>query len=79
MGINYCAVASGKVDGIIAMTKDSFPEFAGALIIQEAGGKFTNIDGQSDLNSTDRIFIGGNTKIYDDLLPLVREVVFEKP
>lgn len=79
MGINYCAVARGDVDGIISMTKDSFPEFAGALIIQEAGGVFTNIEGKSDLNSTDRIFIGGNIKCYNDLFPLVKEQLSINP
>jgi len=68
MAVNYCRVASGYFDGIISLTKDSFLEFAGGLIIREAGGKFTNLKGQSDITSTDRVFIGGNPKSYEKLL-----------
>ena len=70
--VNYCAVASGRADGIIAFTKDAFPEFAGSLIIKEAGGKFTNIEGSNNIAPTDRIFIGGNMESYKELFGLVR-------
>lgn len=75
MAVNYCAVACGRSDGIAAFTKDAFPEFAGGFIIQEAGGKFTNIQGRSDISSTDRIFIGGNEKCYDEIFPLIKQAV----
>jgi len=79
MAVNYCAVAKGEDDGVVALTKDSFPEFAGNLIIKEAGGKFTNIEGSVDIKPTDRVFIGGNIKAYAELLPLVRRALLEKP
>lgn len=75
MAVNYCAVASGQADGIVAFTKDAFPEFAGGLIVREAGGQFTNIEGELKLKATDRIFIGGNQEMYQRLLPLVRKAV----
>lgn len=75
MAVNYCAVACGRADGIVSFTKDTFPEFAGSLIMQEAGGRFTNLDGQSNINPTDRIFIGGNKEVYNILLPLVKQAV----
>ena len=68
MAVNYCAVASGRADGIIAFTKDAFPEFAGSLIIKEAGGKFTNIEGSNNIAPTDRIFIGGNMEVIKSYL-----------
>ncbi|MFA6255288.1 MAG: inositol monophosphatase [Patescibacteria group bacterium] len=78
MALSYCELASGRYDGVISMTRDCFPEFAGALIIREAGGKFTNIDGESNFNLADRIFVGGNEKIYQELLPLVKQVLREE-
>lgn len=77
--VNYCMVACGKADGIVAFTKDSFPEFAGSLIIKEAGGKFTNIDGFADILPTDRVFVGGNIKVYNELLPLAKLSLLKKP
>jgi myo-inositol-1(or 4)-monophosphatase len=78
IAVNYCDVARGKVDGIVVLQKDTFPEFAGGLIIREAGGKLTNLEGSEDIKPTDRIFIGGNLKTYHELLPLVRKAM-EKP
>jgi myo-inositol-1(or 4)-monophosphatase len=69
---NHCWIAEGRFDGLAEFTKDAFPEFAGGLIIREAGGKFTNLDGRADILPEDRIFIGGNDASYEMLLPLVR-------
>jgi len=75
MAVNYCSVASGRADGIVVFTKDAFPEFAGQLIIKEAGGKFTNIQGSEKLLSDDRIFVGGNLKSYKTIYPLVKNAL----
>ncbi len=64
VAVMCCRVAQGKVGGVILLAKDSFPEFAGGLIIHEAGGKFTNIDGESNIRASDRVFVGGNTDVY---------------
>ncbi len=74
MGLNYCAVASGQVDGIISLTKDSFPEFAGSLIIKEAGGVFTNEKGHANISDSDRIFIGGNANMQFKLMEILNKV-----
>ncbi len=73
IALNECWVAEGRFDGIAEFTKDAFPEYAGGLIIREAGGAFTNLDGLSDISPTDKIFIGGNETSYKMLLPLVRQ------
>lgn len=69
--LNYCWVASGKYDGIIAFTKDSFPEFAGGFILREAGGLFTNVEGESEIQAADRVFVGGNDAMYRALFPII--------
>jgi myo-inositol-1(or 4)-monophosphatase len=71
MAVNYCSIACGRWSGIITTTKDSFPEFAGGLIIQESGGRFTNAKGESDISVEDRIFIGGNVTTYGILFSII--------
>lgn len=77
IALNYCSVACGRSDGIATFTKDAFPEFAGSLIVQEAGGKFTNIKGQSNIDPGDRIFVGANEKFYNELFPLIQQAVYK--
>ena len=68
VAVNYCRVATGEFDGYICLAKDSFPHFAGALILREAGGKATNLNGDSDLNSEDRVFVGANIETYPEVM-----------
>lgn len=77
--VNLCHVASGRADGVICFGKDSFPCFAGGLIIQEAGGMFTNKEGEPHIHPEDRIFIGGNKKTYPQLWKIVQQVKFFPP
>ncbi|MCL2569595.1 MAG: hypothetical protein FWE16_00130 [Firmicutes bacterium] len=35
---NYCLVVQGEFDGVVSLTKDSFPEFAGCFIANMTGG-----------------------------------------
>jgi myo-inositol-1(or 4)-monophosphatase len=71
MALNYCWVAEGKFAGVVSFTKDSFPEFAGGFILQEAGGIFTNSKGESEISADDRIFVGGNKEIYNNLFSIL--------
>ncbi|KKQ80213.1 MAG: Inositol-1-monophosphatase [Parcubacteria group bacterium GW2011_GWC2_38_7] len=73
MALCYSLVAMGLVDGVLALTKDSFPEFAGGLIIREAGGVFTNLKGNANIKPTDRIFIGGNKHLHRKLLLILKK------
>ncbi len=73
--VNYCNIACGRYDGIVSFCKDTFPEFAGSLIIREAGGIFTNTNGESLFSSDDRIFIGGNKNTYQKLNEKVQHVL----
>lgn len=73
--VNYCHVACGRYDGVVTMSKDTFPEFAGSLILREAGGIFTNVNKQENIKHYERVFIGGNKETYDKLLQIVIETV----
>lgn len=61
-GLGYAYVAAGRFAGVITLAKDTFPEFAGSILIQESGGIFTNAQGSSIIGLKDRIFVGAHDK-----------------
>lgn len=71
--VNDCLVAGGAYNGSISLTKDSFPNFATSLIVQEAGGQYTNIDGAENVNFSDRVFLCGDQKTYAKLRILLEK------
>lgn len=62
--------AVDPISGTEAFIK-GLPHFAGALILQEAGGKATNLNGDPELNPDDRVFVGANNETY----PEIRQVL----
>jgi myo-inositol-1(or 4)-monophosphatase len=69
VGLIHCLVAKGEFSGYVSIAKDSFPHFAGALILNEAGGIATNGYGSEDLSHNDRLFISAFTpKLHQSLL-----------
>jgi len=73
--VSYCHVARGIYNGMVCFSKDSFPDFAGSLIVKEAGGKFTNYKNEIEPKPEDRIFVCGDDKTYKLIEPLVKEVI----
>lgn len=69
---NYCKVATGKADGVVCFVKDIFSAAAGSLIIREAGGSFSNLQGNIELQSNDSTFIAGNPSTYKTLFDLAK-------
>lgn len=67
LGIHYCYVACGRAEAAIHLTKDAFPEYAGKLILEEAGGKMTDFAG-NDLNIETREVLATNGTIHQILL-----------
>lgn len=69
VGIHYAYVACGRVDIAITKNSDVFPEFAGKLLVEEAGGRFTDFDNKElALNSTSTVATNGR----------VHEMILEK-
>ncbi len=73
--VNYCMVAEGVFDGVVSLTKDAFPEFAGCFIANKAGAIATNIQGSKDITPEDRVFVCGTQENYNDLFELTKEVI----
>jgi myo-inositol-1(or 4)-monophosphatase len=69
--VNYCWVACGRYDGVVTLAKDSFTEYAGSLIITEAGGVFTNSAGAENFLPSDRLFAGGSKQVAPELLDII--------
>ncbi len=76
--VNLCYIACGRYDGGITFGKDSFPMFAGALMIQEAGGRFVNSKGEENIHHSDRVFVGGTNAMYERLHGVLQQVKLPK-
>ena len=69
--IDLCWVASGRFDGFWEYNLQAWDVAAGYLIVQEAGGRVTNFDGQ-DYNVFEKQTLATNGLIHDNMLALIR-------
>lgn len=71
VALHYAYVACGRT--IIAYTnnKDTFPEFAGKLLVEEAGGIFTDGAGKPLTHECKGIIASANREIYDKVLNIL--------
>lgn len=67
----YTMVANGNVESYITHLTNSWDVSAGALIVEEAGGKVTNHKGE-DWKPNHGKFIASNNKIHNQLLKLLK-------
>lgn len=61
MGIHYSYVACGRAGAAVTFNKDTFPEFAGKLLVEEAGGKSSDFKGQEITHTTKGVIFSNNT------------------
>lgn len=71
--LDLCHVATGMFDGFWEMSLQPWDIAAGALIVREAGGVVTTIDGSDDVVATGSV-LAGNPVIHEMLGALVRSV-----
>ena len=65
-GLDLAYVASGKLDGFWEKDLNLWDISTGVLLVKEAGGKISTINGEKwNINSRD--IIASNSKIHDDL------------
>src|SRR3989338_3620800 len=69
LGVHYAYVACGRADAAISFNDDVFPEFAGKLLVEEAGGKFTDFNGNV-LNIKPNGIIASNNLIHNQVQTL---------
>jgi myo-inositol-1(or 4)-monophosphatase len=71
--LRYARVAQGLYDGFASWSKDAFPEYAGQLLVSEAGGKFSAWSGLN-MQPDDLHFIGGTPACHKGLLGAMASV-----
>ena len=72
--IDMCHVASGKVDAYWEFDIKPWDTCAGVLIIQEAGGKVTKMDGSKYSIHNPQI-LATNGKIHNEMLEITKPVI----
>jgi len=70
--IDLCYVAAGRMDGFWESDLKPWDIAGGALIVAEAGGRVTNMDG-SAFASRGRHVLASNGRLHDAMLDIVRE------
>jgi myo-inositol-1(or 4)-monophosphatase len=74
--IDLCWVAAGRMDGFWEERLQPWDTRAGALIVEEAGGRVSGLDGSDYVPARGHI-LGTNGLIHDAILDLVRETKHE--
>jgi myo-inositol-1(or 4)-monophosphatase len=75
--LDLCYVAAGRFDGFWELKLNPWDKAAGALLVQEAGGRVSNLAGASFSLQTDEIF-ASNGLIHDQMIPVFSEVLSQK-
>ena len=70
--IALCQVAAGRLDGWLEKYLGRYDYMAGAIIVEEAGGKVTDFDGIKSYTMGDNI-VATNNMFHNDLLNLIKE------
>jgi myo-inositol-1(or 4)-monophosphatase len=68
VGIDFCLLASGKMEAIFDNGCDPHDYVAGKLILQEAGGMITDFDGNLETDPNSDKFLATNNKIINSKL-----------
>ena len=70
--LDYCLLASGRIEAIINNNDEIYDYIAGKLICKEAGAKITDFKDNLDNNDKNGFFLASNgTKIHDTLLKII--------
>ena len=70
--IDLCYIAAGRMDGFWERDLKPWDIAGGALIVQEAGGRITNMDGRP-FASRGRDVLATNGLLHDDMLQVIAE------
>ena len=69
--LDFCMLASGKVDIVINNVSEVYDHIAGKLIAREAGARITDFQGRKEKNDMNSIFLATNgTKLHNEALKL---------
>ncbi|APW64900.1 inositol monophosphatase [Poseidonibacter parvus] len=66
--LDLCYVARGVYEGYYEMNLKAWDVSAGLIILQEAGGKVSNIDGNEYVLFENKYIVASNNKIHNELI-----------
>ncbi|HEY0305614.1 MAG TPA: inositol monophosphatase family protein [Longimicrobiales bacterium] len=72
--LDLCYVASGYLDGFWELDLRPWDYAAGALMIAEAGGKVTGLNGSPEWRPHGGGILAGNAYVYDQIVRMLSEV-----
>ncbi len=73
--LNLCYVAAGRFDAYWAKETKAWDVAAGILIVREAGGTVTAVDGSPFRLTNPRFISAATSELHAELLPLVKQKV----
>ncbi len=73
----FCYVAAGRLDGYWELRLGPWDAAAGALMVEEAGGRVTNLEGGA-LDLERPAVVASNGRIHDEMLRVLKEVARER-
>ena len=76
--IDLCYVAAGRIDGFWESDLKPWDIAGGALIVEEAGGRITNYDGEA-FSSRGRQVVASNSRLHSQLVAVIREFYAASP
>lgn len=71
--LDLCFVAAGRFDGFFEVSLHPWDSAAGMVILQEAGGRITNFDGEP-FSPYQRQLVASNGIIHEEMLTVIGEV-----
>jgi myo-inositol-1(or 4)-monophosphatase len=71
--VDLCYLAQGKVEAFYEIDLKPWDVAAGILIVQEAGGEVTNVDGEK-YNFDDKSIVASNSKVHTQLLEKLEKI-----
>ncbi len=72
--LDLCYVAAGRLDGFWEQRLHPWDTAAGALIVDEAGGRMSGMDG-GPFRPADGHLVASNGRVHDEMLAAIRDAV----
>ncbi len=70
--LDLAYVARGGTEGVFFLGLNKWDYAAGVLLVEEAGGTITDVEGQPWVFGCSDFFIASNRKVHDALLALAK-------
>ena len=74
--LDFCALASGRIDGMVNNGNEIYDHIAGKLMVREAGGVIADFQGHPTSNDRSSYFLAAsNSRFLKNIIPIVKRVL----